>query len=175
MPPLNSPYVGLVVLGAEPDAQGDVQNLSVLAGTDPFLEASLAAVKQWKFSAADRSQKRAAVSITLLYRARQVYSPVGAVEFPEWPLQDERPPLPRVVLDPEYPVRSIAEGVVILQLEISAAGIIERMDTVRDVPSLTEAARRTVENWTFSPALTGGKPAAGTAIVVISFLRPIVN
>ncbi|HLH31140.1 MAG TPA: energy transducer TonB, partial [Terriglobia bacterium] len=76
---------------------------------------------------------------------------------------------------PVYPVNSVGEGVVILALRVSPEGVIQGMQVIRDVPSLTEPARNAVAGWKFTPARRSGVPVAGTAIVAISFLRPIVN
>jgi hypothetical protein len=167
VPPVAPPqtvFTGLVILEVIPDANGRPE-IATLAGPPPFLEASLAAVKNWKLTQP--------ASVTFVYRAREIYSSIPGVEIQEWPAVPDSPPLPRTIYDAEYPANSVGEGVVILQLNISATGKIEKMETVRDVPSLTEPARRSVANWTFSPATRGGAPVPGIAIVGISFLRPV--
>jgi outer membrane biosynthesis protein TonB len=153
-----------VVLVVRPNGEGDVQGITPIAGSPPFLQTSLAAVKKWKFAP---KQKPFPVSVTLLYRPRQIFSTGGAgIEF-QAPEVRDGPPLPRVILDPTYTVNSLAEGVVILELSISEAGAVASIATIRDEPSLTPVARRAVDMWKFSPT-------KGTAIVAISFLRPVV-
>ncbi|PYS37207.1 MAG: hypothetical protein DMG14_22105 [Acidobacteria bacterium] len=173
-PPLNSPFAGVVILKADRGASGDVQSITALAGAAPFLEASISAVKQWKFAPVQGQEKPAPVSVTMFYRARQIFSSTSATQFPEWPAAETRPPLPHVIVEPSYPVNSVAEGVVILELRISADGGIERIETVRQVPSLMEIARKAVEGWKFTPASINGQASSGTAIVAISFLRPVI-
>jgi hypothetical protein len=172
--PLDTPFAGVVVLAVQPGVLGDVQKTTPLVGGSPFLEPSVAAVANWQFNPVGGQGKQPPVSATIVYRARQIFSSVGAIEFPEWQLAPDRPPTPRVIVEPIYPVNSIAEGVVIFQLKISPEGLIDDIATVQDVPSLTDAARKAVQGWTFSPGTIASKPAAGTAIVAISFLRPIV-
>jgi len=153
----------------EPDGSGNVVNVSALVGAAPFLDASVEAVKKWKFA------RPTSVSVTFLYRARQVFSAAGfATEVPEPQPAEDRPPVLHVFTDPAYPVTSIAEDVVILELTISSTGETERVNVIRDVASLTDVAVKAVKDWKFSPAVAGGKPVEGTAIVGISFLRPIV-
>jgi len=161
--PLDSPFAGVVVLVVEPNGQGDAQGITPIAGSPPFLQTSLAAVKKWKFSP---KQKQFPVSVTMLYRPRQIFSTGAGIEF-QVPERRNGLHLPRLISDPPYPANSFAEGVVILELSISEAGAVESIATIRDEPSLTPVARRAVDMWKFSPN-------KGTAIVAISFLRPVV-
>jgi hypothetical protein len=167
VPPLNSPFTGLVSMLVEPDGNG--VTVSPLVGAAPFLDASVDAVKKWKFT------RPTPVSVTFLYRARQIFSAAGfPTELPEPQPAENRPPVLQVFVDPAYPATSIAEDVVMLELRISATGATERITVLRDVASLTDVAIKAVQDWKFSPALSGGKPVEGIAIVGISFLRPIV-
>ncbi len=95
--------------------------------------------------------------------------------LPQVPPASNQPPLPEFISDAPYPVNSIAEGVVILELKIGANGQIEQILTVHDVPSLTDAARQAAAAWKFSSARTGGKAVEGISIAVISFLRPVIH
>jgi outer membrane biosynthesis protein TonB len=97
------------------------------------------------------------------------------MQLPESRIASTRPASPRLVYDAPYPVNSVAEGVVILELKILADGAIEQINTVRDIPPLTRAARTAVAAWKFSPAVRDGRPVEGTSIVAISFLRPVTN
>jgi hypothetical protein len=161
--PLDSLFAGVVVLVVEPNGQGEVQGITPVAGSPPFLQTSFAAVKKWKFAP---KQKQSPVSVTMLYRPREIFSRGAGIEF-QVPEGRNGPPLPRLISDPAYPAKSVAEGVVILELSISDAGAVESIATIRDEPSLTPVARRAVGMWKFSPT-------KGTAIVAISFLRPVV-
>jgi hypothetical protein len=172
--PASTPFAGVVVLIAQPGADGDVQNLSVLAGPQPFLDASVAAVKKWKWTSVT-GERNSPVSVTFFYRARQILTSVPPTQFPDWSSLQTRPPLPQTIFDSGYPVNSVGEGVVILELRVSAQGAIETIRVVQGVPSLTEVARNAVQGWRILPARNAGNLATGTAIVAISFLRPITH
>ena len=172
--PASTPFAGVVVLIAQPGADGDVQNLSVLAGPQPFLDASVAAVKKWKWTSVT-GERNSPVSVTLFYRSRQILTSAPPTPFPDWAALQTRPPLPQTLFDPGYPVNSVGEGVVILEVQVSPQGAVENIRVVQDVPSLTELARRAVQGWRFTPAKSAGNLANGTAIVAISFLRPITH
>src|SRR5262249_44550725 len=139
--PLNSPFTGLVSMVVEPDASGNVVTVSPLVGAAPFLNASVEAVKKWKFAISTP------VSVTFLYRARQIFSAAGfATEVPEPESAENSPPVLHVFTDPAYPVTSIAEDVVILELTISSTGTTERVNVIRDVASLTDVAVKAVKD-----------------------------
>ena len=73
-----------------------------------------------------------------------------------------------------YPPTSVAEGTVILELTVSPDGGIEAARVLRGVASLTEAAGRSVRQWTFRPATLNGKPVRATVITAFTFTRPVV-
>ena len=79
-----------------------------------------------------------------------------------------------MIIDPGYPIQSVAEGVVILQMDVDSRGGIQRTDVIQDVPTLTWAATHAASQWKFRPAMHGGKPVSGTVIIGISFLRPVL-
>ncbi len=95
------------------------------------------------------------------------YKPVGKIEevkfssmFSDYPFPIERYPL-------EYPILAIndrIEGFVILQVEISANGLVKQVLVNKSVMSgqcvLGEAAVKSVKKWKFSPAKKDGKPVA---------------
>jgi protein TonB len=75
---------------------------------------------------------------------------------------------------PQYPRRARQrgwEGRVVLQVAVDPSG---RPQTVRIAQSsgyriLDDAAHRTIAGWTFQPAVRGGRPVAGEAIVPVVF------
>jgi len=87
----------------------------------------------------------------------------------EFSVQTKCCALPTHIVDPGYPVNSIGEGSVILQVGVNARGSVERVRVVRPEPSLTEAAVNAVRNWKFAT----DRPAS--VVVVISFQRPVLS
>ena len=172
--PMSTPFAGVVVLDAQPGASGDVQNLSVLVGPQPFLNASVAAVRKWKWTPVT-GETNTPVSVTFFYRARQILTSAPPTQFPDWATLGTRPPLPQTIFDTGYPVNSVGEGVVILELRVSPQGLVENIRVVQGVASLTEMTESGVQRWKFTPARNRGNLVSGTAIVAISFLRPITR
>jgi outer membrane biosynthesis protein TonB len=87
----------------------------------------------------------------------------------------DSPPQPTTIIDPGYPIDSIADGCVILELQIDSRGRVQKTDVIQDIPSLTSSATRAVSQWQFLPARQDGKAVPGTAIAVISFLKPVLS
>ena len=73
--------------------------------------------------------------------------------------------------DIQYPIRSIATGVVVLDVSLDATGGIAGVHVVRDIPSLTSAAMSSIPSWKFSPASVQGKPEPSTMRIAVVF-RP---
>jgi outer membrane biosynthesis protein TonB len=80
---------------------------------------------------------------------------------------------PEVISAPDiqYPIRSIADGVVFLDVSLDATGGITGVHVVRDIPSLTSAATSSMPSWKFSPASLQGKPEPSTMRIAVAF-RP---
>jgi protein TonB len=74
-----------------------------------------------------------------------------------------------------YPPNSVAAGTVILEATVSASGTIEEIRKVRDVPSLSDVAERSLKQWKFRPATLDGRPVRSKVTVAFTFTRPIVT
>jgi len=97
------------------------------------------------------------------------------------------PPPPRVVrvggevreprkvrhVAPVYPSIALdakVEGVVILECTISPQGRVERVQVLRGIPTLDEAAVDAVKQWAYTPTLVGGVPVAVVLTVTVNFV-----
>src|ERR1700730_5292282 len=73
--------------------------------------------------------------------------------------------------DVPYPIQSVADGVVVLDVSLNDKGAITGSAVVRDIPSLTSAATSSIQSWKFSPASRQGKPVASVMRIAVAF-RP---
>jgi outer membrane biosynthesis protein TonB len=73
----------------------------------------------------------------------------------------------------EYPIRSIAAGVVVLEVLIDDNGKVVDAIARRDIPSLTEAALPAVKHWEYKAAMRDGEPVWSRATVAVMFNPPI--
>jgi hypothetical protein len=71
--------------------------------------------------------------------------------------------------DMNYPVDSVASGVVVVAVGLDGAGSIKKTDVLRDIPSLTSPVLLAIQTWTFKPATLDGKGVDSTIIVNIVF------
>jgi hypothetical protein len=172
-PPSKTAETGLVILSASVDSTGIPACIEVVQGASPFIEPALVAVRQWTFDTKN-IKTPADVTIAMLFRARTTLPDRPSLfDMPCEPSSTDGPPTPSTIVDPGYPIESIAEGSVILQLQIDSSGIVQRTDVIREVPSLTSSATCAVSQWRFLPAKRNGKAVPGTAVAVISFLSPV--
>jgi TonB family protein len=148
----------------------------VLQGTNPFIQPSLQAIREWMFGPAEALQQEERISVIFIYRARGILAQAphefvlgGAA------LEGDRPPAPTTIVDPGYPVNSVGQGSVIVQVQVSAQGTVERTNVVRPEPSLTDAAVDALKRWKFAPASRGGEARPGLAIAVVTFQAPVLS
>ena len=73
-----------------------------------------------------------------------------------------------------YPINSVAQGTVILEVTVGKEGEIGSIRVLKDIPSLTEPAKKAVKDWKFKPATWNGKPVAGSIALSFSF-RTVVR
>jgi TonB family protein len=68
-----------------------------------------------------------------------------------------------------YPPQSIAVGTIVLEIAVDEKGAVESVRTIREIPSLTEAAVESVRNWQFKPAILDGKPIRSRTVAGVTF------
>jgi outer membrane biosynthesis protein TonB len=75
------------------------------------------------------------------------------------------------VTDVQYPIRSVADGIVVLDLSLDAKGAVTGSNILRDIVSLTPVAVSSVQSWKFNPAFEKGTPQPSEIRVAFAF-RP---
>jgi outer membrane biosynthesis protein TonB len=73
--------------------------------------------------------------------------------------------------DITYPINSVADGVVVLDVSLDDTGATSGVNVVRDIPSLTSTATSSIPAWKFSPAVIIGKPVPWVMRIAVVF-RP---
>jgi hypothetical protein len=71
--------------------------------------------------------------------------------------------------DIPYPIQTIADGAVILDVSLDRNGAIAGSTVVRDIPSLTSPAISTAQSWKFTPASTQGQQEQSAIRVAVVF------
>lgn len=120
----------------------------------PMLGAALAAVTGGLSAAA---QNRGAGTQSQPQVQAAVFEPPKLVSA--WPI--------------EYPFRSVAAGLVVLELAIDDNGRVMDAIARRDIPSLTSAAVLGVKKWEYKAAMKDGEPVWSRTTVAVMFNPPM--
>jgi protein TonB len=89
------------------------------------------------------------------------------------PVMDyDTPPKPIKITRPQYPQEAFVkkiEGTVEVEILIDSTGRVVDARVVKSIPLLDAAARQTVMQWLFSPAVKHGRPVATLAFAPVTF------
>jgi outer membrane biosynthesis protein TonB len=163
---------GVAVIGIQADRAGRRTSTEMISGEAPFVTAALDILAHWKFAPSSTAGV-SATSITFVFRPRTMDRVPLYVSISEHQkAKADRPPLPLQIFDTGYPQMCIDQGAVIMELSVNERGDVEDVKSILSIPSLGGAAEMEVKSWKFYPAMSGGKPVRGQAVVVISFVHP---
>jgi protein TonB len=89
------------------------------------------------------------------------------------PVMDyDQPPKPIKITRPQYPQEAFVkkiEGTVEVEILIDSTGRVVDARVVKSIPLLDAAAKQTVLQWVFSPAVKRGRPVATLAFAPVTF------
>ena len=165
--------VGGTVTSVMHVAAGKVRSLDILQGDASFVESVRAALLSWRFHPEASGDLLAVVN----FRSPQMF----AVRSPATrKLEPASSPAglagPRMVVEPAYPVNSMGEGGVVLQLALSESGSISKVKVVQGLGDLTAPCLAAVRQWQFAPARDkSGKYLASEAYAVFVLRRPVLS
>ncbi|HXW61190.1 MAG TPA: energy transducer TonB [Candidatus Acidoferrales bacterium] len=71
--------------------------------------------------------------------------------------------------DIPYPVASIASGIVSVTVNLDAAGQLQSVQVLRDIPSLTSPTVAAIKQWTFAPGKLDDNPVPSSLNVSVVF------
>jgi TonB family protein len=177
--PAQSLFGGEVALDALVGPTGALSDVRVVRGEQPFLEKALAAVRTWTFFPARSAGHTVEARIAVVFQFSQPHAPKRSATV----RQNDAPPvapldsaaLPLATVEPEYPDASSAAGSIILYGLIDLDGHLGSLKVVRGLEPLTPAALAAVGQWHFAPAKKAGAAIDSTAVIVVTFRRPLVT
>jgi TonB family protein len=169
--PATTPETGVVIVTGRVEADGGMDNLQLSQGPAIFLQPTLDSIRRWQFERAAIGKVCIPTTAVFVYRAEtELPNSPHCLSVPVNDFGDNPgSPMPTTLVVPEYPLDSVAEGTVVLQLTIDSSGRTANAEVVTGVYSLTEAAIDAVSQWSFCPA---DKEGARVAVAVINFRRP---
>jgi hypothetical protein len=147
-------------------AEGNVRDIAILSGAEPFASSCMSALSQWRLQPDVKGSQLAVV-----YFRQPYLHNLAAVEEEIRPAQPPpRLPYPRHVVQPLYPANALAQGGVILRADISDDGRVSSIETIKGMGVLTGTSIDALKHWQFFPAQNEkGKKIASQAYVVFVF------
>jgi len=184
--PLASPMVvggGEVVLDVTVGTGGRVSKVNVVRATPPYTDLVSGAVKGWQFEAAQAAVKGALqpaeghVLVVAVYRPPQVYAgPAPGVATAVVGQPSAELPAPGALTMPaSYPPRATRDGTVLVEIELTAAGVPAGHRVLSQPSSFDSAALDTVRGWRFG---FPSEPTGASQLFVyalVGFREPITQ
>jgi TonB family protein len=150
---------------------GGVKNVKILSGDGPFVNSCKSALEKWHTDSKLESDE------LIIVHFRQPY--LFYLSNPREEIHAAKPkkslPYPIYIVQPSYPPDALAQGSVVLQLDISAEGQISDVHIVKSLGVLTQTSIDAVRQWKFAPARdTRGNATASHAYAVLVYRFPLI-
>jgi TonB family protein len=178
--PYNSIAYGTISLEITVSPLGAVTTVQVIRGVTSLTSEAAHDVKAWTFKPATLGEKAVSSKAAVILMFNPPLNNPPTIPLPpptEYP--DEQgnglsfsPPLVTDVTYPRYPIHSVAQGTVVLQVIVGSSGKVESVQTIRDIEPLTAEALLAVRRWEFDPATMNGTQLPSRVTVAIFFTRP---
>jgi len=178
--PPDSAVTGVVTLGVAVDATGAVQDVKVIRDLPPLTAAAQQGLKSWKFAPAVKNGKFEPGSV----RVHIVFNPFNPGDTDAAAGQepsasdggasddDFQPAQLQTATFAQYPENSVASGMVLVQLNVDADGVVQGARVMKGAGPLAGAVTRTVKSWTFSGATYKGNAVRSVVPVAFVFASP---
>ena len=179
---------GTVILKIVISKDGDVRDVQLFSGHPMLAPAAIEAVKQWKYQPYTEGGESVEVSATVRVNFSLAGKPAptgtagdapgGVVGRADTPAGYERVSEAKMrtlriqKIDPLYPplaLQAHIQGLVVLDLMISAAGDVENVRLVSGHPTLASASVETVKQWKYMPYVKDGSAVAVATRVRLSY------
>jgi len=177
--PISSGAAGVVVVAVNLDATGAIKATETLRDIPSLTSPVLLAIPKWTFKPATLDGKGIDSTIVVSiafnpsnYRLTGSEAPALGKEL-EVLSPDANgflPPKTTGASWAEYPINSVAQGAVVLDVHVNHDGRVKRMTTVWG-PFLAKTSTEAAKRWAFEPATLNGMPV-GADVVVGYVYRP---
>jgi hypothetical protein len=148
---------------------GDVDEVDILSGGEPFVSACKSAISQWHL----QGEKDNDLLVVVHFRQPNLYYLNSAEEEIGCTQAKGRLPCPNHIVGPAYPAQSLAQGSVVLKARISAGGDVSAVQVVKSMGALTDPSADALRKWKFAPVEDDhgiAKPSSAYAVFVYRFL-----
>ncbi len=175
--PITATAWGTLVFDVGISATGEVEDVKVRRGLEPFTAEAVRAIENWEFRPAMFTDRPVAsiVTVAVTFNPRML-SPVDAPLAPvesrtgeEKAKPNFRPAEVESAAYPAYPPGAVNPGTVVLEAALSEKGEVERTKVIRDFAPFTESAVQSLERWKFNPAKLNGKSVSSRMVLAFVF------
>jgi TonB family protein len=184
-PPMTVVGGGEVLIEAIVNQSGVLTRPVLLRSTPPYAQFMLEAVARWRFLPARASSPDAPeapvdapVLIAAVYRPPTFYNGPTLGEAPkDLAVPSVGVAVPAALIPPPFPPKAanaVTVSTVLFEVSLDPTGRMTDARIIATDPAFESAARDTLAQWRFSPALFRGRPVGATTYVLFGF-RPMVQ
>jgi TonB family protein len=179
---------GEVLVDVDVSAEGAVTRATPLRSTPPFTELVVNAVRDWKFFPArdlvDADRARAGeptsrvavpsnVLVAAVFRPPSLHAPTLGEPPKDLSSGPNVLPFPLAMIPPLFPPRAVGNGVVLLEVRVSANGTVDDVGVINSAPPFDDAATKAVRQWRFRPSQVHGTAVPTIVYVMVGFRVPV--
>ena len=169
--PKQSLLGGEVLLDALVNRQGELEDIRVVEGAQPFVAKVLSSVQTWSFRPAYENGEAVEERIGIVFQFAPPGAPQGSKAVHEYngPLADgsaDHGALPVLTREPEAPGVSV-QGSVIFSGEVDEQGELTALRVLQDPDGVARSIESSVQQWQFVAAKRKGANANSLVILVI--------
>jgi hypothetical protein len=169
--PRQSLLGGEVLLDARVNRQGELEDIRVVEGAQPFMAKVLSAVQTWSFRPAYENGEAVEERIGVVFQYAPPGAPQGSKAVHEYngPLADgsaDHGALPVLTREPEAPGVSV-QGSVIFSGEVDEQGELTALRVLQDPDGVARSIESSVQQWQFVAAKRKGANANSLVLLVI--------
>jgi len=178
--PINSGAAGVVVVGVNLDRSGAIKSTVTLRDIPSLTSPVLLAIPKWTFKPATLDGKGVASTIVVSvvfnpsdYRLTGAAAPAlgKELQIPSPGSEGFLPPKTTLASWAAYPINSVAQGAVILNVLVNGQGAVRQATPVWG-PSLGKTSTEAALRWTFEPAQFDGAAISADAVVGYVYRPP---
>jgi outer membrane biosynthesis protein TonB len=178
--PINSGAAGVVIVAVNLDAEGTIKGAEALRDIPSLTAPVLLAVQKWTFKPAmlDNKGIDSTIVVSIVfnpsdYRLAGTVTPALGKEL-EVLSPDANgflPPKTTTASWADYPINSVAQGAVVLDVRVNRDGQVRRVTPVWG-PFLTKTSTEAARRWTFEAATFNGTPVSADAVIGYVYRLP---
>jgi TonB family protein len=150
---------GEVLLEVLVDTKGVPRDIQILRATPPFTPLVVDTVRTWTFAPATTTnpnerprEVESSVLVAGVFRPPAIYNQAGVGEPPKnLKKPSDRVPFPTLMTMPAYPLQALFDGVVVVEMQVSAKGTVEGVNIVGAGSGFEKVSLEAAREWRFTP------------------------